>query len=92
MALTVEVVGPDGVRWSGQATFVTAQTVEGSIGLYPAHEPIMSLLKRGDVTVDDLQGKRTVLPITGGFLSFFDDTITVIADSQDAYGSLPDAP
>jgi F-type H+-transporting ATPase subunit epsilon len=82
MALTVDIVGPDGVRWSGQATFVTAPTVEGSIGLYPAHEPIMSVLKAGNVTVDDLDGKRSIVPISGGFLSFDEDTITVIADSD----------
>jgi F-type H+-transporting ATPase subunit epsilon len=87
MALTVDVVGPDGIRWSGQATFVTAPTIEGSIGIFPAHEPIMSVLKRGDVTVDDLEGNRAVLPVTGGFLSVFDDAVTVIADSQDADGT-----
>jgi F-type H+-transporting ATPase subunit epsilon len=87
MALTVDIVGPDGVRWSGQATFVTAPTVEGSIGLYPAHEPIMSVLKAGNVTVDDLDGKRSVLPIGGGFLSFDEDTVTVIADAQDEHGA-----
>jgi F-type H+-transporting ATPase subunit epsilon len=87
MALTVDIVGPDGVRWSGQATFVTAPTIEGSIGLYPAHEPIMSVLKAGNVTVDDLEGKRSVLPIGGGFLSFDEDTVTVIADSQDEHGA-----
>jgi F-type H+-transporting ATPase subunit epsilon len=84
MALTVNIVGPDGVRWSGEATFVTAPTVEGSIGLYPAHEPVMAILKAGNVTVDDLEGKRAVVPITGGFISFDDDTITVIAESQGA--------
>ncbi len=83
MALTVDIVGPDGVRWSGQATFVTAPTIEGSIGLYPAHEPIMSVLKAGDIAVDPVEGERAIVPITGGFLSFDDDTITVIADSQD---------
>ena len=87
MALTVDIVGPDGVRWSGQATFVTAPTVEGSIGLYPAHEPIMSVLKAGHVTVDDLEGKRSVLAIGGGFLSFDEDTVTVIADPQDEHGA-----
>ena len=87
MALTVDVVGPDGVRWSGQATFVTAPTVEGSIGLYPAHEPIMSVLGPGNVTVDDLEGKRTVLSIGGGFLSFDEDTITVIADPREQRGA-----
>ncbi len=87
MALTVDIVGPDGVRWSGQATFVTAPAIEGSIGLYPAHEPIMSVLRAGNVTVDDLEGKRSVLPITGGFLSFDEDTVTVIADSQDERGA-----
>jgi len=83
VALTVDIVGPDGVRWSGQATFVTAPAIQGSIGLYPAHEPIMSVLKAGNVTVDPVDGERAIVPITGGFLSFDDDTIKVIADSQD---------
>jgi len=87
MALTVDIVGPDGVRWSGQASFVTAPAIGGSIGLYPAHEPFMAVLKAGNVAVDDLEGKRSLVPITGGFLSVYDDTITVIADSQDERGA-----
>jgi F0F1-type ATP synthase epsilon subunit len=42
----------------------------------------MSVLKAGNVTVDDLDGKRSIVPISGGFLSFDEDTITVIADSD----------
>ncbi len=82
MPLTVDIVGPDGVRWSGEATFVTAPSVEGSIGLYPAHEPLLAVLKSGAVTVDPVEGERAVVPISGGFLSFHEDTITVIADSD----------
>lgn len=83
MALTVDIVGPDGVRWSGQATFVSAPSIGGSIGLYPAHEPFMAVLRAGNVAVDDIEGQRSVVPVTGGFLSFHNDIVTVIADSQD---------
>ncbi|MBC7298338.1 MAG: F0F1 ATP synthase subunit epsilon, partial [Demequina sp.] len=76
MALTVDIVAPNRVLWEGEATFVTAPTVEGSIGLLPGHEPILSVLGAGVVKVVLAGGEDRLLDITGGFISFDHDMVT----------------
>ena len=78
-ALTVDIVGPDRVLWSGTAERVIAPSVEGEIGLLSGHEPVLSVLRPGTVRVRGSEGEHTV-EIEGGFVSFDHDTITIIAE------------
>jgi F-type H+-transporting ATPase subunit epsilon len=80
MALTVDIVGPDRVLWSGEATFISAQSVEGSIGLLPGHEPILSVLAPGTVKVTQVGGEDRLVEVGGGFISFDHDTVTIVAE------------
>ena len=83
MPLTVDIVTPEESLFSGEADHVTLFTVEGSIGLYPEHEPFLSVLVPSTVTVVDVKGNRLAIPIGGGFVSFDSNTVTVIADPAD---------
>ena len=92
MPLTVDIVSPEGVLWSGEADHVSLMTIEGSIGLYPAHIPVLSMLQACTVRVAALNGQEVAVPIGGGFVSFDDDQVTVVADpvatpSADAVGT-----
>ena len=78
-ALTVDIVGPDRVLWSGQADRVIAPTVEGEIGLLANHEPVLSVLRAGTVRVHGAEGETTV-DIAGGFVSFDHNVITIVAE------------
>lgn len=80
MALTVDIVAPDRVLWEGQASFVSAPAVEGSIGLLPGHEPILLVLGSGVVKVTEEGGEDRLVDICGGFLSFDHDTVTIVAE------------
>lgn len=80
MALTVDIVAPDRVLWKGEARMVIAPTVEGSIGLLPGHEPILSVLRAGEVKVNQESGEPFTVQIGGGFISFDHDTVTIVAD------------
>jgi F-type H+-transporting ATPase subunit epsilon len=80
MPLSVDIVSPNGTLFSGEAEHVSLMTVEGSIGLYPAHEPILSVLQACSVGVALPDGKRIDVPIGGGFVSFDSDRVTVVAD------------
>jgi len=78
-ALTVDIVGPDRVLWSGSATSVVAPTVEGEIGLLANHEPVLSVLRAGEVRVQGDAGLTSV-EIAGGFISFDHNAITIVAE------------
>ena len=77
--LTVDIVGPDRVLWSGTATSVIAPTVEGEIGLLANHEPVLSVLRAGEVRVRSEAGDHNV-EIAGGFVSFDHNVITIVAE------------
>ncbi|GMA36677.1 MULTISPECIES: F0F1 ATP synthase subunit epsilon [Demequina] len=78
-ALTVDIVAPDHVMWSGTASRVIAPSVEGEIGLLASHEPILSILKAGTIRVTS-ESENREFAVTGGFVSFDHDTITIVAD------------
>jgi F-type H+-transporting ATPase subunit epsilon len=78
-ALTVDIVGPDRVLWSGTADRVIAPTVEGEIGLLENHEPVLSVLREGTVRVHGEAGD-TAVEISGGFVSFDHNVITIVAE------------
>ena len=67
--------------WSGRARFVSAQTMEGQIGIMPGHEPLLGqLVEGGTVTIVDTDGQRTVAVVHGGFFSVTADTVRVLAE------------
>ena len=78
--LTVDVVAPDQVLWSGTAERLVAPTVEGDIGLLTGHEPVLSVLKSGVVRVRGAADGDAEFPIESGFLSFDHDVVTVVVE------------
>ena len=80
MALSVDIVAPDRTLWVGQASFVSAPSVEGSIGLLPGHEPILSVLQAGRIKVSEVSGEDRFVDIVGGFISFDHDVVTIVAE------------
>ncbi|MDR1188916.1 MAG: F0F1 ATP synthase subunit epsilon [Bifidobacteriaceae bacterium] len=78
--LSVEIADWEGEVWSGQARFFTAPSVEGGIGIYPRHEPLLAILREGEVKVEPLDTPEVKVRITGGFLSVDSDIVTVVAD------------
>jgi len=78
-ALTVDIVGPDRVLWSGTAERVIAPSVEGDLGFLANHEPVLSVLRPGTVRVHGAAGD-TSIDIVGGFVSFDHNVITIVAE------------
>ncbi len=81
MDLDVNIVAPDRVLWSGMASSVVAPTVEGEIGLLAGHEPVLSVLRPGEVRVQVEGGEGKSLHVNGGFISFDHNSITIVADT-----------
>ncbi|MBV7281505.1 MULTISPECIES: F0F1 ATP synthase subunit epsilon [unclassified Corynebacterium] len=79
--IAAELVSVERVLWSGRATIVTAQTIEGEIGVLPGHEPMLAqLVDNGVVTLTATDGQKKVAACQGGFLSVTPEKVTVLAD------------
>ncbi|WP_108717893.1 F0F1 ATP synthase subunit epsilon [Miniimonas sp. S16] len=79
--LTVQIVAPDRVLWSGDADFVSAPAADGALGLLPGHESVLALLRAGAVRVR-AGGDVTEFPVEQGFLSFDANVVTVVVGGR----------
>ena len=80
--LTVEVVSPDKRVWSGEATMVSARTLEGDIGILPNHAPLLGVLVDGTVEIKAVGGEKHQFTINGGFLSVSNNRVSVLGQSE----------
>lgn len=82
--MEVELVAVERRIWSGQATFVSARTTVGEIGILPGHESTLAQLEEaGVVRIDGTDGNSTTVAVHGGFLHVTPDGVTVLAESAE---------
>lgn len=79
--IAAELVAVERALWSGKASIVTAQTIEGEIGVLPGHEPMLGqLVDNGVVTITPVDGDKLIAACHGGFLSVSPEKVTILAD------------
>ncbi len=82
--MSVDMVAIERRLWSGQASFVSAQTTEGQIGILHGHEPVLGqLVEGGIVTIVSSEGERIVAAVNGGFFSVTGSTVRILAETAD---------
>ncbi|EGV36847.1 ATP synthase F1, epsilon subunit [Neisseria weaveri LMG 5135] len=79
--MQVEVVSNEQHIYSGEASFVVVPTLMGELGIYPRHEPIMSLVRPGALrlTVPG-ETNEILVAVSGGLLEVQPNKLTVLAD------------
>lgn len=81
--LHVALVAADREVWSGEATLVVARTTSGDIGVMPGHQPLLGVLESGPVTIRTPEGGTVVAAVHGGFISFADDKLSLLAETAE---------
>lgn len=77
--LKLEIVTPDAKVFSEDVDMVTLPGVEGEMGIYPQHVPLMTQIVAGEVTARK-DGKDYFLAIGEGFVEITGDHVTILAD------------
>ena len=81
MALHVALVSPTQQVWTGEATFVSARTTEGELGVLPGHTPLFGVLVDGTVSIKSSDGSIKEFNVSGGFLSVSNDRVSILTES-----------
>lgn len=81
--LSVQVVTPERLVWSGPAEMVIARGAEGELGVLPHHAPLITSLVDGAVRIRRPGGGEMVIGTRGGFLEVKPDRVTVLADEAE---------
>jgi F-type H+-transporting ATPase subunit epsilon len=79
--MTVELVAPDRIVWSGEAEMVLARTTEGDIGILPNHEAVLAVLVEHPVRIKREGENELVVAVLGGFLSVTREHVSILAES-----------
>ncbi|CAM3979285.1 F0F1 ATP synthase subunit epsilon [Kibdelosporangium persicum] len=82
--ISVELVAVERRLWSGKATMVIAQTIEGELGVLPGHEPLLGqLVEGGVVKIRTVDGDTVIAAVQGGFLSVTGDGVSILAENAE---------
>jgi F-type H+-transporting ATPase subunit epsilon len=82
MAMTthLDVVSAESQIFSGLVETVQASGIEGELGIYPGHAPLITSLQPGMVRVVKQHGAEELIYVAGGILEVQPGHITVLAD------------
>ena len=81
MPLKVEIVSPEKRIFSGEASMVSARTLEWDLGILPGHASLLGVLVNGEVSIKGLDGSATTFTVNGGFLSENKDRVSIMGES-----------
>lgn len=77
--LHFEIVSPAGVSTAAEVDQVVIPTTSGEIGVLPHHEPIMTMLEPGELSVIN-DGKTTYAAVGEGFAQITPGRISILTD------------
>ncbi|ATF15999.1 F0F1 ATP synthase subunit epsilon [Brevibacillus porteri] len=86
--MTVEVVTPERVVYSGQAEMVIARGLQGEIGIMPNHVPLVTPLKTAPVRIKTEGDKEVKMAVSGGFMEVRGDKVTILAETAELPGDI----
>lgn len=87
--LQVELVSPEKILYSGQASFVRARTVGGGeIAFLTGHAPFIGALETSSVKIITEAGDELFAAVHGGFVEVSDDTVTILSDVAELHGEI----
>ncbi len=81
MVLNVELVSPTQRVWSGEATSVSARTMDGDLGILTGHTSLFGVLVDGVVSITSLDGSTTDFNVSGGFLSVANNRVSILTET-----------
>lgn len=81
MTLQVQVVSPERILWSGDASMVTARTIEGGdISFQTGHAPFVGALQTGKVVVYPDSADPELFAVHGGFVEVSNNQVSLLTD------------
>ena len=80
-SIHVDIVSAEGEIYSGEAKMVFVPASQGEIGIAPRHAPLLTLLKAGEVRVQQSDGTEQYFYVGGGALEIQPRKVTVLADT-----------
>ncbi|MDA3027590.1 MAG: ATP synthase F1 subunit epsilon [Actinomycetota bacterium] len=87
--MTVEVVSPEAVLYSGEATMVITRTLGGGeIAFQAGHAPFLAALTENHTRVFLADGSVEDIAVHGGFVEVSGNTVSILSDAAEIGSSI----
>lgn len=77
--LKLEIVTPDAKAFSADVEMVTLTGIDGEMGIYPQHMPVMTQLVAGEVLARK-DGANIVIAVGDGFVQITGERVAILTD------------
>lgn len=88
--LKFEVVTPTGVVYTQDVHMVTMPAVEGQIGVYPHHVPLLTRIVPGEIIVTK-DGRDEFFAVGGGLVEITGESVSIVTDMAVAAKDIDEA-
>jgi F-type H+-transporting ATPase subunit epsilon len=88
--LNLEIVTPGAVVYSKAVQMVTLPAVDGQIGIYPQHTPLLTRITPGEIIVRS-DGQDEFLAVGGGLVEITADHVAIVTDMAIAAKDIDEA-
>ena len=89
MTLQVELVSPEEIVFTGEATMVIARTTAGEIAFLTGHVPFVGVIAgKSPVRVFLTDGTVMAVAVHSGFVEVSNDRVTILSDVAELAGSI----
>ena len=87
--MQVELVSPESIVFSGEATMVVARTTSGEIAFLPGHVPFVGVLSgKSPVKIIMADGTTRIVAVHSGFVEVSHNTVTILSDVAEQAGDI----
>ncbi len=90
MPIHLEIVTAERTVLSDNVDQVNAPGAAGRMGVLPRHEPLMTMLAPGELTIIK-NGETTPFAVSGGFMEVLPDRVTILADTAERADEIDEA-
>ncbi|MBR2103719.1 MAG: ATP synthase F1 subunit epsilon [Bacteroidales bacterium] len=78
--MTVDIISPDSVIYSGEATLVSLPGSKGAFEILQNHAAIISSLEKGRIKVTTSNDGDKFFDVNGGLVEFSDNKLNVLVN------------
>ncbi len=79
----VKLVTPEGVLLETEVSEVTLPIADGEVTILSEHVPYIGAVKAGEALLKTKEDKTEVVAISGGFVEFDNNILTILADTAE---------
>jgi F-type H+-transporting ATPase subunit epsilon len=78
--MNIEIITPDATVFSGKAKLAQFPGIDGSFEILKNHAPMISVLKKGKIKIQDENNQLQFFEVKGGVVEVLENKILVLAE------------